>query len=219
MFRFYCAPKADLGVIAEQGFRIGGVIKRWDSLQEARDACTGLILVVNTRLLPEDPVGSSVGAPVPPTAIVNLAPYRKPKPVTAAGGYIVRRGAGEPEVLVIFRRGVWDLPKGKLDAGETVEECALREVREEIGIEDVHLHQPVGTTEHGYDDKEVYAVKTTHWFLMRTADTTFTPQKEEDIEQVAWMPWSEAVGCVGYEVLRDHMLAITADVHRVLASR
>ncbi|HET6568980.1 MAG TPA: NUDIX hydrolase [Rhodothermales bacterium] len=155
---------------------------------------------------------------MPANAIVNLSPYRPPKPVTAAGGYVVRPGGNAPEVLVIFRRGVWDLPKGKLDRGETVEACALREVREEIGVADLHLLQPAGTTEHGYDDEDAYAVKTTHWFLMRTAETDFTPQKEEDIEQVAWMPWPEALERIGYDTLRDHMHSITDEVVAALGS-
>jgi 8-oxo-dGTP pyrophosphatase MutT (NUDIX family) len=51
--------------------------------------------------------------------------------IKAGGGIVVNE---QNEVLLIYRRGKWDLPKGKLDDGETIEECALREVKEETGL-------------------------------------------------------------------------------------
>ena len=64
------------------------------------------------------------------------------KKVVAAGGLVTN---DKNELLTMFRRGKWDLPKGKLDEEETIEACALREVREETGIEPVsytHLTLP-----------------------------------------------------------------------------
>ncbi len=58
------------------------------------------------------------------------------KPVTAAGGLVENE---KGEVLLIFRRGKWDLPKGKLDPGETIEQCAVREVEEETGLKNIEL--------------------------------------------------------------------------------
>jgi 8-oxo-(d)GTP phosphatase len=127
------------------------------------------------------------------------------RPVTAAGGYVIRRSDAGIELLMIFRRGVWDLPKGKLDPGERIEEAALREVREEVGISQLELVRPLGTTEHGYHEKGFYMVKTTHWFEMCTSETDFTPDTGEDIERVAWVPWAEARQCIGFETLRRHM--------------
>lgn len=127
------------------------------------------------------------------------------KEVTAAGGYVVREGAEAPEILMIFRRGVWDLPKGKRDLSESIEACALREVREEVGVKELAIEKPIGTTVHNYERGGVQHVKTTHWFLMRTPENTFTPQREEDIHEIQWMPWPQAIRCVGYASLQEHM--------------
>ena len=77
-----------------------------------------------------------------------------------------------------------------------------------VGAEDLHILREAGATMHGYEEKDVYMVKTTHWYLMQTTDTSFTPQEEEGIEEFDWMPWSRAVEAVGYEGLREHMKGI-----------
>jgi len=133
----------------------------------------------------------------------NLDPYLPPAPVTAAGGLVVRREGDEPLLLIIYRRGAWDLPKGKLDPGETVAECAVREVQEEVGIEQLSITADAGTTVHGYPEKGRYLVKTTHWYFMRTPERDFTPEEREGIEQVEWVPWDEAQERLGYATLRD----------------
>jgi 8-oxo-dGTP pyrophosphatase MutT (NUDIX family) len=138
----------------------------------------------------------------------NGDPYSPPVAVEAAGGYVVRKGATTLDVLLIFRRGVWDLPKGKLDPGETTKEAALREVEEEVGAEDLSILADLGVTVHGYQDGRQYAVKTTHWFLMETSSTTFEPQEDEEIEDVRWFSWEAAQAMIGYETLRDHMRLI-----------
>lgn len=170
----------------------------YDTLREAQAACADRIAVYDAVRLEED-------AGAPPE---NVSPYLPPKPVTAAGGYVVRLGEGGPEVLLIHRRGAWDLPKGKLDAGETVEACALREVREEVGVRTLRIVRPLGTTVHGYPEKGRYRVKTTHWFLMTTPEEAFTPQAEEDIVEVAWTPWAAAAERLGFESLRRHHAAV-----------
>lgn len=137
--------------------------------------------------------------------VPNLDPFLPPAPVTAAGGLVVRRGEAGPEVLLIFRRGAWDLPKGKLDPGETVEDCAVREVREEIGIDDLRVLAPAGTTVHGYPEGGRYLVKTTHWYFMRTPERDFTPEEREGIQEVVWVPWAEASERLGYATLRRHL--------------
>lgn len=167
------------------------------TLDAARAACPNAIAVFL-----DDGSDAADGTPV------NTDPYRPPKPVTAAGGYVVRAGAAGPEVLLIERRGAWDLPKGKLDDGESVEACAVREVQEEVGIEVLRVVRPLGTTIHGYPERDVYRVKTTHWFLMATPERTFTPQAEEDITAVAWVPWAEAGARLGFESLRRHHAAV-----------
>lgn len=158
----------------------------------------------------EGPAGSAETSEfdVPPGAVLNADPYARPTRVTAAGGFVTRRRGGTLELLLIFRRGTWDLPKGKLDAGEAVEDCAVREVREELGITDVELRRALGSTVHAYREKKRCMVKTTHWYEMATGADEFAPQAEEDIEKVSWMPWREARGKVGFETLRRHMDAV-----------
>ena len=114
----------------------------------------------------------------------------------------MRHDLKQYEVVCIHRRGIWDLPKGKQDDGETVQECALREVREELGIDDVQLIGPAGRTLHGYARRRSYHVKTTLWYWMKSGAVTFRPQVEEQIDGVEWVPWGEAVTRVGYDTLK-----------------
>ena len=103
-----------------------------------------------------------------------------------AGGGLVRNEKGE--ILFIFRRGKWDLPKGKLDDGETLEQCAVREVGEETGLRDIHLDGPLLVTWHTYDDSGKHFLKETHWFTMTTrGDQPLTPQAEEQISELKWV--------------------------------
>src|SRR5450755_2422165 len=76
------------------------------------------------------------------------------------GGGLVKNKAGE--VLLIFRRGKWDLPKGKLDDGETLEECAVREVREETGLKQVKIGKEINTTYHTYVEFGKHILKESH---------------------------------------------------------
>jgi 8-oxo-dGTP pyrophosphatase MutT (NUDIX family) len=103
-----------------------------------------------------------------------------------AGGGLVRNG--EEKYLFMFRRGVWDLPKGKLDPGETMEHCAIREVMEETGIEGVIMEGPLLITYHTYDESGKHILKETHWFRMQApAPGELTPQLEEQITELRWV--------------------------------
>lgn len=107
-----------------------------------------------------------------------------------AGGGIVENDNGE--ILFIFRRGKWDLPKGKLDKGETIEQCAVREVMEETGLVDVQLSELVGITHHQYNEKGVEIDKESHWYAMKApGQQTMTPQAEEDILETKWVAKNE----------------------------
>ena len=174
---------------------------------------TGRVLVLDPSALEVDGDSAHV---IPRRAVLNVdvdGDYWRPAPVVAAGGYVVRRAEGGGlEVLLIFRRGAWDLPKGKLDPGETVREAAHREVCEEVGIKAKKLTvtADLGATVHGYvwPKRDVYAVKTTRWYAMTTAAERFKPEKREGIEAVAWVPWAEASDRLGFETLRAHHAAL-----------
>lgn len=194
--RFGCVPAEDLDAVRQAGLA-GREIRIFGSLTEAQAHCGA-----GERLLVLQGAGRG------PEAIANLDPYRPPEPVTAGGGLVVRAGAAGPEVLLIFRRGAWDLPKGKLDPGETVEACALREVREELGIEALEIVGPAGVTVHGYPEGDRFMVKTTHWFFMRTPERDFTPEAREGITEARWVPWAEAPQRLGYATLRAHLAGL-----------
>lgn len=110
--------------------------------------------------------------------------FKKFTLVQAAGG-LVKNEQGEN--LLIFRRGKWDLPKGKLDKGESLEECAVREVEEETGLQNIKLLAPLLVTYHTYHEGTKFILKESHWYKMQTPNgQNLVPQAEEDIQQVIW---------------------------------
>ncbi len=107
------------------------------------------------------------------------------KSVPAAGGVIFNE---QGAILMIFRRGFWDLPKGKIDKGESIETAAVREVEEEVGLSNVTIIEALPTTYHTYKNKKgTRCLKPTYWFKMTTTDTTVSLQTEEDIEDSIWI--------------------------------
>ncbi len=104
--------------------------------------------------------------------------------VVAAGGVVTNK---EGKVLFIYRNDKWDLPKGKLDKGETIEECALREVEEETGVQGLKIENFLKTTYHVFKRNGVYKLKEVHWYAMKTSFAgELTGQIEEGIEKVRW---------------------------------
>jgi 8-oxo-dGTP pyrophosphatase MutT (NUDIX family) len=199
----------------------------FDTLDEANDAARasdglkGRILVLESERLAPEAAAEHLVADIPREAVRNIdldGDYGRPVTVVAAGGYVLRRapdGDGV-DVLLIHRRGVWDLPKGKLDEGESIQECAVREVGEEIGIAEDTLTVlgQLPDTMHGYHwlSRGLYAVKTTHWFAMTTTATAFKPQKSEDIVKVKWKSWSKACEKLGFRALREHAAGLDPEV-------
>ena len=226
MLYFYHAPAGqDLDAISDRGLESASdELVLYPSLDAAQPEQDGAVLVVDPHALPDTPPPTNAGPVqvdhVPAEAIQNIDPYRPPAPVTAAGGLIAGQlDDGDVAILLIFRREVWDLPKGKCVAGESMQECAMREVQEEVGIEELTCERPLGTTVHGYENGERYAVKTTHWFLMRTPERSYSPQSEEDIERAAWARWETAREQVGYDTLRRLLDRCEPDVYETLNSR
>jgi ADP-ribose pyrophosphatase YjhB (NUDIX family) len=101
------------------------------------------------------------------------------KLVRAAGGLVLNP---KKEVLFIFRGGKWDLPKGRIEKGESIEETAIREVEEECGISDLDLREFLMTTHHIFTQNKIQKLKETYWYLMHSEGTgKLTPQIEEGI--------------------------------------
>jgi len=128
-------------------------------------------------------------------------------PVTAAGGVVCNQ---DGDLLMIFRQGRWDLPKGKLDKGESLEHCAQREVTEETGLPVVNLSEKICETSHVYTRDDRQYLKVTHWYQM-SADKAFQfyPQQEEHISEVKWIR-PENIGLYlnqSYEAIKDVLSA------------
>lgn len=112
-------------------------------------------------------------------------PYRI---VEAAGG-VVRKN---DRILMIHRLGAWDLPKGKMEKGETFKQTAAREVEEECGVK-VQLHEKICTTWHTYTQNGNGILKQTKWYAMDCLDDSkMAPQAEEGIERIEWVSQEKA---------------------------
>lgn len=106
------------------------------------------------------------------------------KCVSAAGGIVANpRG----EVVMIRRNDRWDLPKGHIEAGESAEACAVREIGEETGVLGAKIAAFLCNTVHAYDVYGVWELKTTHWYLLSAdSECGLKPQESEGIERAEW---------------------------------
>ena len=115
---------------------------------------------------------------------------KKLKTVIAAGGIVKNN---QNEILFIFRKGKWDLPKGKIEKNEKIDEGALREVIEETGIKKVKIDKFFDTTYHLIKSQKQYFLKETHWYKMKSNYSgKLKPQKSEGIRSVRWKKIKEA---------------------------
>jgi ADP-ribose pyrophosphatase YjhB (NUDIX family) len=107
------------------------------------------------------------------------------KIIEAAGGLVKNK---KGEWLFIFRNGKWDLPKGKIEKGESIKEAAVREVEEECGIRGLKIIKELESTYHTYFIEEKSIIKRTYWFEMESHYTAeLVPQTEEGITEVKWI--------------------------------
>lgn len=111
------------------------------------------------------------------------------KYIEAAGGFIKNEF---DEYLFIYRREKWDLPKGKLELGETPEIAAVREVQEETGLLKVERKKYRCSTWHTYELRGEQVLKQTYWYDMEaTKNQDSKPQTEEEITELQWLKKSE----------------------------
>jgi 8-oxo-dGTP pyrophosphatase MutT (NUDIX family) len=105
--------------------------------------------------------------------------------VEAAGGLVYN---SKGQVLVIRRRGLWDLPKGKMESGESPDKCAIREVEEECSIDSLQIKDLLDITYHSYFQEGSMMLKKTYWYKMHhEGESNLAPQTEEDITEVKWV--------------------------------
>jgi len=105
--------------------------------------------------------------------------------INAAGGLVKNK---KNEILIIKRRGFYDLPKGKIDKGESIQHAAIREVEEECGISGVEITKPLLSTYHTYDLKNKQVLKKTYWFeMIYKGNKTPVPEEKEDITEAKWV--------------------------------
>ena len=105
------------------------------------------------------------------------------KYVEAAGGVVCNEHG---ESLMIYRNGRWDLPKGHVDAGESDEACAVREIGEETGVWGTKIVRFLCNTLHAYSVYGVWELKRTAWYELSADRTSTTPQGEEGITCAKW---------------------------------
>ena len=114
----------------------------------------------------------------------------KIKVIFASGGIVKN---DNNQILFIYRRGKWDLPKGKAEKGESIRETAVREVIEETGIEKLKIDKYFSNTFHIVRNNKKYFLKETSWFLMSSNfKGKLKPQLNEGIKSVKWKTFDDA---------------------------
>jgi 8-oxo-dGTP pyrophosphatase MutT (NUDIX family) len=119
----------------------------------------------------------------------------------AAGGVVMRAGEHGREVVLAGREGMWVLPKGTPDRGERIEDCAVREVREETGL-DVRIVRPLGEIEYWFALPRERVHKTVHFFLMEELGGDVS-RHDHEYDEVRWVPVDEARRILSFDTYRD----------------
>jgi 8-oxo-dGTP pyrophosphatase MutT (NUDIX family) len=117
---------------------------------------------------------------------ILLKKFLKLLPNVVAGGG--KAYNAKNNILFIYRNGKWDLPKGKAERKETIEETALREVEEETGVKGLKITKPLPTTYHIFKRNGKHRIKITYWFEMKTDfEGELFPEETEGITRVEWL--------------------------------
>ena len=178
-----------LGVCVKDSDELKRFVNRWLSLDEYRDV---MVYGYDLRKLIDD--------------FKSMFTF-----VEAAGG-VVRNNEGK--VLFIRRWDMWDLPKGKMEKGETPEQTAIREVKEETGIKSLKIIEKLAESYHIYYDEPPCYLKRSHWYAMETNKTEMlTPQLEEEITDVVWLDKKACKKAFSetYRTLRDVLMEKVCD--------
>lgn len=136
-------------------------------------------------------------------------PGRRVRDAVAAGGVVIRAGERGLEVVIAGREGMWVLPKGTPDANERIEETAVREVREETGL-DVRIVRPLGTIEYWFALPRQRVHKIVHFFLMEALGGD-TAGHDHEYEEVRWVPVEEARRLLSFDTYREMLERALAD--------
>ncbi|MDO7170698.1 NUDIX hydrolase [Mariniflexile sp. AS56] len=121
-----------------------------------------------------------------------LKKFLKKLPNVVAGGGKVYNN--NDEILFIYRNDKWDLPKGKIEGNESIENTAIREVTEETGVAGLHITKSLETTYHIFKRNGNHKIKVTYWFEMKTNfEGNLYAQEEEGITKVEWLNQKQVV--------------------------
>ena len=131
-----------------------------------------------------------------------MAPLRNAR-ATSAGGVVYRSEGDRVEILLVHRRSplLWALPKGTPDSGESIAETALRETREETGIE-AEIESPLGSISYFFVRDRIRFHKSVHFFLMRPVGGSID-QHDHEFDEVRWFQLEEALEIMSYPTERD----------------
>ena len=142
-----------------------------------------------------------------------MAPLRNAR-ATSAGGVVHRSERDRTEILLVHRRTpvLWALPKGTPDSGESIEETALRETREETGIE-VEIESPLGSISYFFVRDRIRFHKSVHFFLMRPVGGS-VDQHDHEFDEVRWFQLEEALEIMSYPTERDVVQRAAAMLER-----
>lgn len=136
--------------------------------------------------------------------------------LTAGGGVLYQDSSLPHKVLLMKRNGVWDLPKGKIEEDESIEECAVREVEEEVGAKNLTLGKFLCDTYHEFEEKGQKFGKTTSWYSMKYLENglELVPEKDEGITDLKWVELRKAKIMVEFENLVEVLSAFEKQIDR-----